>query len=326
VTADPDASVSAKMSLMPRVTVIMATYNWSTVLPYSIGSVQDQTFTDWELLVVGDGCTDESGRVVAAVGDPRVRWIDLQPGTHHQYGPNNEGLRQAAGTIVAYLGHDDLWLPGHLERAVDAIEAGADFTYSIGLPVDTAGGFQPPLIETRAGWIAPSCVVHRKAITDAIGGWRDFRTLSIGPEHDLWLRIRRAGYRRTLIPRLGVVKFPASERPDVYRARPCHEQAAWLARIRAQPDIEAIELGHLVVGLNRLASAAQFGRRLWRLVREPSQWPALVWPRGGARIKARQRYKGAARGRADDGGSHVGRGAQGPAGGDERLADDSSGD
>ncbi|HYC91914.1 MAG TPA: glycosyltransferase [Thermoanaerobaculia bacterium] len=41
---------------MPRVTVIMATYNWSTVLPYSIGSVLAQTFTDFELLVIGDGC------------------------------------------------------------------------------------------------------------------------------------------------------------------------------------------------------------------------------------------------------------------------------
>jgi glycosyltransferase involved in cell wall biosynthesis len=310
---------------MPRVTVIMATYNWSTVLPYSIGSVLDQTFTDWELLVVGDGCTDDSGRVVAAVGDARVRWIDLQPGTHHQYGPSNEGLRQAAGAIVAYLGHDDLWLPGYLERAVAAIDAGADLAYSIGLPVDTAGGFKAPLIETRAGWIAPSCVVHRKAVTDAIGGWRDFRTLTISPEHDLWLRIRSAGYRMTLIPRLGVVKFPASERRDVYRQRPCHEQAAWLARIRAQPDFEAIELGGLVVGLNRLASAAHFGRRLWRLVTAPSQWLAFVRRRGGARITARQRYKGATRARADEGGIHVGRGAQGSAGGHERLADDSGG-
>jgi len=287
----------------------MATYNWSTVLPYSIGSVLDQTFTDWELLVVGDGCTDDSGRVVAAVGDARVRWIDLQPGTHHQYGPNNEGLRQAAGAIVAYLGHDDLWLPGHLERAVAAIDAGADLTYAIGLPVDTAGGCLAPLIETQAGWIAPSCVVHRKAVTEAVGGWRDFRQLTVTPEQDLWLRIRRAGYRMTLVPRLGVVKFPASERPDVYRERPCHEQAAWLDRIRAEPDFEAIELGGLVVGLNRLASAALFGRRLWRLVTEPSQWLAFVRRRGGARITARQRYKGAARARADNGGFHVGRGA-----------------
>jgi hypothetical protein len=128
------------------------------------------------------------------------------------------------------------------------------------------------------------------------------------------------------VPRLGAVKFAASERPDVYGERPCHEQAAWLARIRAQPDVEAMELGGLVVGLNRLASAALFRRRLWRLVTEPSQWLAFVLRRGGARITARQRYKGATRARADHGGFHVGRGAQGSAGRHERLADDSSGD
>ena len=49
---------------MPRVTVIMATYNWSTVLPHSIGSVLRQTFTD-----------------------PRVQWINI-PRTGHQSGPN----------------------------------------------------------------------------------------------------------------------------------------------------------------------------------------------------------------------------------------------
>lgn len=77
------------MSTVPRATVIMATYNWSTVLPYSIGSVINQTFTDWELLVVGDACTDDSGDVVANVGDPRVRWINLKTPTGHQSGPNH---------------------------------------------------------------------------------------------------------------------------------------------------------------------------------------------------------------------------------------------
>ena len=61
----------------PRVTVIIATYNWSTVLPYAINSVLDQTMTDFELLVVGDGCTDDSEQVVTAIKDPRVRWINL---------------------------------------------------------------------------------------------------------------------------------------------------------------------------------------------------------------------------------------------------------
>ena len=55
---------------MPRVTVMIATYNWATVLPYSIGSVLDQTYRDFELLVTGDGCTDESAEVVGRFDDP----------------------------------------------------------------------------------------------------------------------------------------------------------------------------------------------------------------------------------------------------------------
>src|SRR5213593_1427755 len=80
----------------PSVSVFIPTYNWSTVLPYSIGSVLRQTFTDFELLVVGDGCTDDSAEVVAAIDDPRVRWINLPANSGHQSALNNEGLRQAA--------------------------------------------------------------------------------------------------------------------------------------------------------------------------------------------------------------------------------------
>ena len=67
---------------MPRVTVVMATYNWAPVLPYSIASVLDQRFDDFELWVVGDGCTDESAAVVTSVGDRRVRWCNLD--VHHR--------------------------------------------------------------------------------------------------------------------------------------------------------------------------------------------------------------------------------------------------
>ena len=104
--------------MAPRVTVIMATYNWSAVLPYSIGSVLRQTFTDFELLVIGDGCTDDSEQVVTSIGDPRVHWINLPRNTRHQSGPNNEGLARARGEFIAYLGHDDLWLPHHLASHV----------------------------------------------------------------------------------------------------------------------------------------------------------------------------------------------------------------
>ena len=98
--------------------MIIATYNWATVLPYSIGSVLGQTFTDFELLVIGDGCTDESEAVVTAIADPRVQWTNLPTNSGHQAVPNNDGLRRARGEVVAHLGHDDLWLPRHLEHLV----------------------------------------------------------------------------------------------------------------------------------------------------------------------------------------------------------------
>src|SRR5215212_6896548 len=116
----------------PRVTAIIPTYNWSAVLPYSIGSVLRQTMTDIELLVVGDGCTDDSEAVVTGIGDPRVRWINLPANTGHQSGPNNEGLRQARGEMIAYLGHDDLWLPHHLASAVAALDrTNSDVAYGV---------------------------------------------------------------------------------------------------------------------------------------------------------------------------------------------------
>ncbi|HXY92105.1 MAG TPA: glycosyltransferase, partial [Acidimicrobiia bacterium] len=68
----------------PRVTVVIATYNWAPVLPYAIGSVLDQTFQDFELLVIGDACTDESEAVVTSIPDPRVRWLNLARNTGHQ--------------------------------------------------------------------------------------------------------------------------------------------------------------------------------------------------------------------------------------------------
>jgi glycosyltransferase involved in cell wall biosynthesis len=274
--------------MSPRVTVIIPTYNWSTVLPYSIGSVLGQTFRDFELLVIGDGCTDESEQVVNAIADPRVRWINLHPGTGHQFGPNNEGLRQARGELIAYLGHDDLWLPHHLEVGVRAIDDGTDLTHSVLLAVD-ARDRAKAMVPVRAGWIPPTAVMHRRAVTEAVGGWRDYRNLTSSPEEDLWLRVAAAGYRQRLLLRLTGVKFPASERHMVYRERPHHQQAAWLQRIRSEPAFEATELARIAIVLS---STEPFARRVLRFLRQPQRW-LRVFKRGkGDAIRIQQRYKG----------------------------------
>jgi glycosyltransferase involved in cell wall biosynthesis len=236
---------------VPRVTVIIPTYNWSSVLPYSIGSVLRQTFRDWELLVIGDGCTDDSAQVVQAINDPRVRWINLPKNTGHQSAPNNEGLRQARGELIAYLGHDDLWLPHHLALAVAASDGGADVSYAITELIAPTG--EPPTFAPAEmdhvgphHWIPPTSIVHRATASAKVGGWRNIVDVNEDPETDLWARMRSAGCRFHYIRRLTAVKFPALWRPDVYKHRRCDEQAAWSARIDNDPDFEAVELARML--------------------------------------------------------------------------------
>lgn len=242
----PEPSITAES---PCVTVIIPTYNWSSVLPYSIGSVLRQSFTDFELLVVGDGCTDDSEQVVTAITDARLRWINLPVNDGHQSAPNNEGLRQARGSIIAYLGHDDLWLPHHLEVMVAAIDAGADVAHSIVHRIGAEGNILPPAGVTfePGRWLPPTGVAHRRIAAERVGGWRDYRNLSLDPETDLWLRMQQAGYAFQCVPRLTAVKFPASHRKDIYKKRSSHEQQQWTDRILKEKDLEGLEMGKLLI-------------------------------------------------------------------------------
>ena len=241
--------------LSPRVSVIIPTYNWSSVLPYSIGSVLRQTFSDFELLVVGDGCTDDSEQVVTAITDPRLRWINLSVNDGHQSAPNNEGLLQARGSIIAYLGHDDLWLPHHLEVMVAAIDCGADVAHSIVHMIGAEGKILPPAGEMPqfqpGQWMPPTGVAHRRIATEKVGHWKDYRDLSLDPEADLWLRMHQAGFVFQCVPRLTAVKFPAVYRKDIYKKRPSHEQQQWTERILKEQDLEAVEMGKLLIAKRR---------------------------------------------------------------------------
>ena len=148
--------------MKPQVTVILPTYNWSSVLRHAIASVLRQTFTDFELLVIGDGCTDDSAQVAAESGDPRVRWIGLPENSGHQSGPNNDGTREARGEIIAYHGHDDLWLPHHLAVMVEALQSsGADLAHSLCLMVPHEG---------ESGWLLDSPTGARRLRSAALRG------------------------------------------------------------------------------------------------------------------------------------------------------------
>jgi glycosyltransferase involved in cell wall biosynthesis len=277
-----------------RVTVVMATYNWAPVLPFSIGTVLDQTFTDFELLVVGDGCTDESAEVVGEIDDPRVHWLNLSANTGHQAGPNAEGIRRASGQLIAYLGHDDLWLPDHLATLVGAIGGEVGLVHATTLMVSPgrslatfpeAGWTMKP-----GAWIPPTTVLHRRDLAEAVGSWRPpSATGALDPEADLWMRLSARTATRW-VNELTSVKLSATARRDVYRTRPFVEQAWWVDLIRSSPDPSAA-VREAADRPYPLADAAQSaGLRGWQRAR----WGVITrWHRllGRPRLSAVERMR-----------------------------------
>lgn len=235
---------------MPRVSVIIPTYDWSEVLPYSIGSVLRQTMDDLEVLVVGDGCTDDSEQVVEAIGDPRVRWYNADRNHRDQAVVNQWALEHARSPVVSYLNHDDLYLPHALEAMSATIDAGATCCHGIVYMVvldsrpllgsTTADGFDP------GHWMSPSGVMHTLDAGLEVGGWK--RRIETGevPQEEFWNRLLRAGHEFEPVPRVVSVKFPAAWRPNLYTDRPSHEQEAWTKRILAEPDLERTLMADLL--------------------------------------------------------------------------------
>jgi hypothetical protein len=105
---------------MPRVSVIIPTFNCARFLGRAIGSVLDQTFTDYEILLVDDGSTDETPELVAGFGG-RVRY--LYQANRGPTPARNFALTQASGDLIAYLDADDMWYPDKLAKQVAFLDA-----------------------------------------------------------------------------------------------------------------------------------------------------------------------------------------------------------
>jgi glycosyltransferase involved in cell wall biosynthesis len=225
----------------PRITVIIPTYNYPAALKCAIRSVLGQTWQDFELLVMGDGCTDDTAAVVDSFGDERVQFHNLPENSGSQAAPNNAGLALARGEVVAWHGHDDLWLPFHLETLHGRLrESGAAWAHSVCLwigppefPYRSAHGFNAQDL----GEIKPSQLMVRREAAVGVR-WPAMNELPPGRMTE-WVYMERlegaAGPGATL-PLVTALKLPASHRRGSYAAGTAHEQEALLEKMAAEPQ------------------------------------------------------------------------------------------
>lgn len=223
----------------PRISIVTATYNRSQVLRHSIASVRAQRVTDWELLVVGDACTDDTEAVVTGFDDPRIRFHNLPHNIGEQSGPNNAGIELSTGDLIAFLNHDDLWFPDHLERLLAAIDGTpADLVFSLmasiipGRPPTLAnfspsGLYEPRVVVPASSWL------FRRTLWKAVGRWRSHRECYQAPSQEWLLRAWKHRATLRLVPVLTVIALPSGYRRGSYTTRDDSEHAFYAGRLES---------------------------------------------------------------------------------------------
>jgi len=104
-------------SLSPYVSVVIPTYNRATLLGRSIKSVLNQTFQDFEIIVVDDASADKTEEVVLSIGDPRIQYLKHET-NRGGAAARNTGIKAAKGEFIAFQDSDDEWLSDKLEKQV----------------------------------------------------------------------------------------------------------------------------------------------------------------------------------------------------------------
>ena len=196
---------------VPRVSVVMSTYNRSALLLRAIESIRAQTFADWELVITDDASTDGTWKMLAeyAAKDARIKPIqNVAENLHYVAGILNAGIARAQGEYIARLDDDDWWIDADkLSKQVAYLDAHPDCVI-IGTGVIVMDGaenerYRYLKAETdaaiRAGALssspfASSTVLYRKSVALAVGGYEK----QYAEDWILWLKIGTQGTMRNL--------------------------------------------------------------------------------------------------------------------------------
>ena len=259
----------------PRFSVVLPTHNRADVLGFAVESVLAQTEKNFELLLVADGCTDNTRAVVGAFRDERIRFFDLPKAPNFGYANRNIALREARGRLVAFAAHDDLLLPDHLERMGALLDrTGAAWAYSRPLWVSTDGYIVP--FGTNLGLsdefrdfyegdntIPAACIIHTREALQRAGFWPE--EAPEGGDRLLWRKmLADHPGRHAWLTEPTNLHFSASWKNSrhanslqVATILELAETAAWWPRILRHPSVPGCEQG-----------------TIWRAMQEGgSAWP-----------------------------------------------------
>ena len=186
---------------MSIVSVIIPAYNQGSYLEDCIQSVLDQTYQDFEIIIVDDGSTDNTREVGTSFSDSRVHYI--YQSNRGLSGARNTGIRNAKGSFISYLNSDDQFLPDKLKLLVQKLEADPDLGLVAGqaIVIDENGIklgeiFDAPLPDEPIQLLMGNplhvgSVLLRSEWQNRVGFFDE--KLHSYEDWDMWLRLAKAG-------------------------------------------------------------------------------------------------------------------------------------
>lgn len=208
--------------MKPEITIVTSTYNRAEILRGAIESVRAQSFSGWEMAIVGDCTPDHTAEVIASYQDDRLLFYNLPekspPGSHGAIAKNYALQNMAKGRYVAYLDDDDHYRFNYLEVMLGYMRQHEEekFAYCRAAYYDKTSGrriagnpFQRWLHNysreklERYNFIDTDCVVHRLDLLKEVGYWDPSFYFD---DYELWLRIS-ARYPLHYVNRVLVNKY-----------------------------------------------------------------------------------------------------------------------
>jgi glycosyltransferase involved in cell wall biosynthesis len=188
----------------PLISVIIPTYNHGRYLGRALQSVLDQTYTNWEVLVIDNYSADNTDEVMAGFASPRIKYLKI-----HNNGviaaSRNAGIRAAKGDWIAFLDSDDWWTSDKLKICINIKGGDVDLIYhDLEIVSDEPSLFgnkkirswqvKKPVLTNlliRGNTIATSSVVVRARLLKLIGGMNENPEMIAAEDYNTWLRIAR---------------------------------------------------------------------------------------------------------------------------------------
>lgn len=257
----------------PTVSIVTATYNRGNVLGLTIESLLRSTLGDWEMIVVGDACTDDTEAVVRGFDDPRLRFVNLPVNQGEQSAPNNEGIALARGRFIAILNHDDLWTSDHLSVTVGELEGGdCDLVFTLTIAMDER---RRPLLfgaadgGVYAGYTAvpASSWVFRRELAERVGPWRSARRMFGSPSQDWLFRAMKLGAKMRGVPKVTVLAVLSGGRAGSYAERHSADNEHYARLLRDDPAFLERELTHIAAEAVAREGSPRIGWHLDRAAR-----------------------------------------------------------